>query len=401
MIRSIIAACCFAICVSLSAPICFASAQLKIGNTMPYSGPLAGFASVGKAAEAYLKKVNKEKLLPVEIQFVSYDDAYSPPQTMEQVRKLVEKDKVNFLFGILGTPTNAAVVDYINKAKVPQLFIYTGGTNFVNPVKYPYTIRWLPSYFAEARAYAAYVKKNMPNAKIGILYQNDAFGKDFLNGFKEEMGAAAKKAIVSEQSFHVTDPTIDSQMLKLKASGANVFMAFSTGKSTPQAIQKAASIGWKPELFVIPSVSMSIKRFLEPAGLNNAQGVVSSTYYKGVSDPRWKDDPAIAELKSFLKEYYPDADPTDDNIQMGLLSTQALVQVLKQCNGDYSAENILRQVKSFKDFSLPLFIPGVKINTSETDLELFEQFQLMKFDGSKWASFSDLINTNMIEKKMK
>ncbi len=364
--------------------------EIKIGNTNPYSGPASAYGTIGKALGAYIKKVNDEGgINGRKINYITYDDGYSPPKTVEMVRRLVEQDQVAFVFQTLGTPTNTAIHKYMNQQKVPHLFVATGATKWNDPKNFPWTMGWQPNYQAEGQIYAKYVLKNVPDAKVGILYQNDDYGKDYVKGFKDGLGDAGKKTIVSEQSYETTDPTIDSQILNLKSSGANVFFNVTIPKFAVQAIKKAHDIGWKP-LHLLNSVSSSVGVVLKPAGLEASKGLLTTYYIQDPTDPQWKNGQGYKDWLAFMKKYYPEGSIEDAFNVYGYSVAQTLVHVLKQCGNDLSRENIMRQAASIKDLTVPMLLPGIKINTSPTDFAPIEQEQLAKFDGERWALFGEI-----------
>ena len=364
--------------------------EIKIGHTNPYSGPASAYGTIGKAIAAYFKKVNDEGgVNGRKINFISYDDQYSPPKTVEMVRKLVEQDQVAFLFQTLGTPPNSAIHKYMNEKKVPQLFVATGATKWNDPKNFPWTMGYQPNYQTEGRVYASYILKNVPDAKVGILYQNDDYGKDYLKGFEDGLGDAAKKLIVMKQSYEVTDPTIDSQIVNLKNSGANVFFNITIPKFAAQAIKKSHDIGWKP-LHFLNNVSSSLGTVLKPAGLEASKGLITALYMKEITDPQWKNDKGFVEWVAFMKKYYPEGALDDQSNAFGYNVAILMVQVLKQCGNDLSRENIMRQAANVKNYELPLLLPGIRINTSPTDFAPIEQEQLAKFDGERWALFGDM-----------
>jgi branched-chain amino acid transport system substrate-binding protein len=368
--------------------------EIKIGNTNPYSGPASAYGTIGKSIAAYFKKVNDEGgINGRKFNFVTYDDAYSPPKTVEMVRKLVEQDQVALLFQTLGTPSNTAIHKYMNQKKVPHLFVATGATKWGDPKNFPWTMGWQPYYQAEAKIYAQYILKNVPNARVGVLYQNDDYGKDYLHGFKEGLGDAAKKMIVLEQSYEVSDPTVDSQIVNLKGSGANVFFNITTPKFAAQAIKKAHDIGWKP-VHLLNNVSNSVGSVLKPAGLEASEDIISTFYLKDPTDPQWKNDAGYKEWVAFMQKYYPDGSLIDVSNVYGYTVAQTMAHVLKQCGNDLSRENVMRQAASIKDLSLAMLLPGVKINTSPTDYYPIEQMQLAKFDGERWVLFGELYDAS-------
>ena len=368
--------------------------EIKIGNTNPYSGPASAYGTIGKVIGAYFKKINDEGgINSRKINYITYDDAYTPPKTVEMVRRLVEQDQVLLLFNTLGTPTNTAIHKYMNQQKVPQLFVATGATKWNDPKNFPWTMGWQPNYQAESQIYAKYVLKNVPDAKVGILYQNDDYGKDYVKGFKDGLGDAAKKMIVSEQSYETTDPTIDSQILNLKNSGANVFFNVTIPKFASQAIKKAHDIGWKP-LHLLNSVSSSVGVVLKPAGLDASKGLLTTYYIQDPTDPQWKNLQGYKDWLAFMKKYYPEGNIEDAFNVYGYSVAQTLVHVLKQCGNDLSRENVMRQAANIKDLPLPMLLPGIKINTSPTDFAPIEQEQLAKFNGEIWATFGELVDAS-------
>jgi branched-chain amino acid transport system substrate-binding protein len=366
--------------------------EIKIGNTNPYSGPASAYGTIGKVEAAYFKMINeKGGINGRKINFVSYDDGYSPPKTVEMVRKLVEQDQVAFLFQTLGTPTNSAIHKYVNQQKVPHLFVATGATKWGDPQHFPWTMGWQPTYQTEGHIYAQYVLKNVPNAKIGILYQNDDYGKDYVKGLKDGLGDAAKKVIVMEQSYETSDPTIDSQIVNLKNSGANVFYNVTIPKFAVQAIKKAHDIGWKP-LHLLNSVSSSVAVVLKPAGVDASRGIITSRYIKDPTDPAVQKEQAYKDWVAFMKKYYPEGSLSDDFNVYGYSVAETLVHVLKQCGNDLSRANIMKQAANIKDLSLPMLLPGIKVNTSPTDFAPIAQEQLAKFDGKEWVRFGEIYN---------
>jgi len=368
--------------------------EIKIGNTNPYSGPASAYGTIGKAIGAYFKKVNDEGgINGRKINYITYDDQYSPPKTVEMVRKLVEQDQVAFIFQPLGTPPNSAIHKYMNEKKVPHLFVATGATKWNDPKNFPWTMGFQPNYQTEGKIYAAYVLKNVPDAKVGILYQNDDYGKDYLKGFEDGMGDAAKKLIVMKQSYEVTDPTIDSQIVNLKNSGANVFFNITIPKFAVQAIKKSNDIGWKP-LHFLNNVSSSLGTVLKPAGLEASRGLITALYMKEVTDPQWKNDKAYLDWVVWMKKYYPEGALDDQFNAYGYNVAILLAHTLKQSGNDLSRENIMRQAASIKNLELPLLLPGIKINTSPTDFAPIEQEQLAKFDGERWALFGEMIDAS-------
>ena len=368
--------------------------EIKVGNTNPYSGPASAYGTIGKVIGAYFKKVNEEGgINGRKINYITYDDGYSPPKTVEMVRRLVEQDQVAFVFQTLGTPTNSAIHKYMNEQKVPHLFVATGATKWGDPKNFPWTMGWQPTYQTEGHIYAQYVLKNVPNPKIGILYQNDDYGKDYVKGLKDGLGDAAKKLIVMEQTYETTDPTIDSQIVNLKNSGANVFYNVTIPKFAVQAIKKAHDIGWKP-LHLLNNVSASVDVVLKPAGLEASRDLLTALYLKDPTDPQWKNDAGYKDWLAFMKKYYPDGSIEDTFNVYGYTVTQTLVHVLKQCGNDLSRTNIMKQAASIKNLSLPMLLPGVKVNTSPTDFYPIEQEQLAKFDGERLVLFGEIYDAS-------
>jgi len=369
--------------------------EIKIGNIMPYSGPASSYSVIGRTEDAYFKKINAEGgINGRKINFISYDDGYTPPKTVEQARKLVESDEVLFIFNSLGTPPNSAIQKYMNAKMVPQLFVATGATKWNDPKDFPWTMGWQPNYQSEARIYAKYLLKNKPNAKIAVLYQNDDYGKDYLKGFKEGLGAKAASMIVAEESYETTEPTIDSHIVSLKASGADVFFNASIPKFAAQAIKKVSEIEWKP-LHFLNNVSASIGATIKPAGFDKSQGIISSAYLKDPTDPQWKDDPGMKRFNAFLDKYYPEANRTDANIIYGYSVAQTMVYVLKACGNDLTRANVMKQAASIRGLALDGLLPGIKINTSATDFAPLEQLQLEKFEGETWHRFGDVISSEV------
>jgi branched-chain amino acid transport system substrate-binding protein len=369
--------------------------EIKLGNIMPYSGPASSYSVIGKVEGAYFNKINAEGgINGRKINFISYDDGYSPPKTVEQARKLVESDEVLFIFNSLGTPPNSAIHKYMNSKKVPQLFVATGATKWNDPREFPWTMGYQPNYQSEGQIYAKYILKNMPNAKIAILYQNDDYGKDYVKGMKDGLGAKAASMIVAEESYETTEPTIDSHIVNLKASGADVFFDVAIPKFAAQAIRKAAEIGWKPTHF-LNNVSSSISSAIKPAGFDNAQGIISSAWIKDPTDPQWKDDPEIKAWNAFLDKYWPEAPRTDANVIYGYAVAQTVVHVLKNCGDDLTRANVMKQAASMHDYTVAGLLPGVKINTSASDFAPVSQLQLMRLKGDTWERFGDVISSDV------
>ncbi|MGJ4998711.1 ABC transporter substrate-binding protein [Bradyrhizobium sp. HKCCYLS3077] len=366
--------------------------EIKIGNIMPYSGPASAYGVIGKTEEAYFKKINAEGgINGRKINFVTYDDAYSPPKAVEQVRKLVESDEVLFVFNPLGTPSNSAIQKYLNGKKIPQLFVATGATKWNDPKNFPWTMGWQPSYQSEGRIYAKYLLKEKPGAKIGVLFQNDDFGKDYLKGLKDGLGDKAASMVVMEESYETSEPSIDGHIVKLKASGADTFFSVTTPKFAAQAIKKLAEIDWHPTHLVV-NVSASVGSVIKPAGFENSQGILSAAYAKDAADAQWDNDPGMKKFFDFLAQYAPDANKLDSSTVYGYGAAQTLVKVLQMCGDDLTRANVMKQAASLKDFAPDTLLPGVKINTSATDFAPIEQLQMMRFKGEKWELFGEAIS---------
>ncbi len=364
--------------------------EIKIGNIMPYSGPASAYAEIGKTEAAYFRKVNAEGgVNGRKINFISYDDSYSPPKTVEQARKLVESDEVLLIFQSLGTAHNTAIERYMNAKKVPQLFVATGATKWNDPKHFPWTMGWQPNYESEAHIYADYLLKNHPQGKIGVLYQNDDYGKDYLKGLKD--GLNGKMGIVAEVPYETSDPTVDSQVINIKASGADVFFNVGTPKFAAQAIKKVAELGWKP-VHLLNNVSVSVGAVLKPAGFDNSKGVLSTGYLKDPTDPTWKDDAAYKEWLAFMDKYHPDGDKTSNLTVYGYLAAQTLVAVLKQSGDNLTRENVMKQAASLKDLKLDMLLPGMSINTGPNDFAPIKQMQMMRFNGERWELFGPLMS---------
>ncbi len=366
--------------------------EIKIGNIMPYSGPASAYGVIGKTEQAYFNKINAAGgINGRKINFISYDDGYSPPKTVEQARKLVESDEVLFIFNSLGTPPNSAIHKYMNSKKVPQLFVATGATKWNDPKDFPWTMGWQPNYQSESHIYGKWLKKEKPNAKIAILYQNDDYGKDYVKGLKDELGPLAATMIVAEESYETTEPSIDGHIVKLKATGADVFFNVTTPKFAAQAIKKNAEIQWKP-LHLLNNVAASVGSVIKPAGYENSQDIISAAYLKDVSDSQWDNDKGMKEFLDFLAKDFPEGNKLDGSVIVGFGVAQTLVQVLKQCGDDLTRENVMKQAANLKDFRTEVLLPGIKINTSPTDFAPISQLQLMRFKGEKWELFGDVIS---------
>ena len=366
--------------------------EIKIGNITPYSGPASAYGVIGKTEEAYFRKINAEGgINGRKINFITYDDGYSPPKAVEQVRKLVESDEVLVVFNPLGTPSNTAIQKYLNSKKVPQLFVATGATKWNDPKNFPWTMGWQPSYQSEAQIYAKWLMKEKPDAKVAIFYQNDDFGKDYLKGTKDGFGAKAASTIIMEESYEVSEPSIDGHIVKIKAANPDVLLIYATPKFGAQTIKKTAELGWKP-LQIITNVSASVGSVMQPAGFENAQNVLSAAYAKDGADPQWNDDPGMKKWLAFLDKYMPGADRTDGSIVYGYGVAQTMVKVLQMCGDDLTRANVMKQAASLKDFAPDTLLPGVTINTSPTDYAPIEQLQMMRFKGEKWDLFGDIIS---------
>ena len=368
--------------------------EIKIGNIMPYSGPASAYGVIGKTEAAYFKKINDAGgINGRKINFISYDDAYSPPKTVEQARKLVESDEVLFIFNSLGTPPNSAIQKYMNSKKVPQLFVATGATKWNDPKDFPWTMGWQPNYQSETQIYAKYLLKTKPDAKIAVLYQNDDYGKDYLKGLKDGLGAKAASMILIEESFEVSEPSIDNHIVKLKSLNADVFVNITTPKFAAQAIKKMSEIGWKP-LHFLNNVSASVGSVIKPAGFENSQDIISAAYLKDASDKQWDTDPGMKEFYAFLEKDFPEGNKLDGSVVVGYGVAQTMVKVLQMCGDNLTRENIMKQAASLKDFRTEVLLPGIKINTGPADFAPISSLQLMRFKGEKWELFGDIINAD-------
>jgi ABC-type branched-subunit amino acid transport system substrate-binding protein len=366
--------------------------EIKIGQTMPYSGPASGYGTQGKAELAYWKMINSRGgINGRKITLLTMDDSYSPPKTVEQTRKLVEQDEILADIGSLGTPTNSAIQKYLNGKKVPHILISTGAAKWNDPKNFPWTTPFYPPYAQEAKIYGKYIVKELPSAKIGVIYQNDDFGKDYLRGFKEGLGERAD-LIVKELTYEVTDPTIDSQIVALKSAGADVVLTVATPKFGAQSIRKIADLGWRPTHFIV-SVASSIGGVLEPAGLEASTGLITALSNKVIGDPAWDDDQGVKDYLAFMKEWYPEGNPIDGSNQIGYGSAQFTAIILKHCGDELTRENILKQATNLTDISLPLLLPGITLSVTPTDYSTFSTFRLAKFDGKTWKFFGENIST--------
>ena len=368
-----------------------AGAAVKIGNTMPYSGPASSYAPIGKTESAFFRMLNEQGGIGGRrIDFISLDDGYSPPRTVEDVRRLVEEDKVDFLFNTLGTPTNTAIERYCNNNKVPQLFVATGADKWGDYRRYPWTMGLQPSYRTEAQIYAKYILRAKPGAKIGFLYQNDDFGKDYLNGVRDVLGENWDKDVIKSVSYEATDPTVDSQIETLQTAGADVFVCAAAPKSAAQAIRKAHDLNWHP-LFFMTNVSISAGSVMRPAGAKAGIGIITSGWLKDQTDPAWKNDPGMNEWRDFMAKQMPGADATDNNYVYGYTASKVMQHVLHACRGNFSRANVLKQATTIKEMDVPTLLPGIKVSTSPTNYHPIRAMQLQKWDGTKWVRFGEVI----------
>jgi branched-chain amino acid transport system substrate-binding protein len=389
-----------ALTLALSAPSAHAQKQydpgandseIKIGQTVPFSGPASAYATIGKTQAAYFNMINDQGgVNGRKIRLIQYDDAYSPPKAVEQVRKLVESDEVLLTFQIIGTPSNAAVQKYLNAKKVPQLFAATGASKFTDPKNFPWTLGFNPNYFVEGRIYGQYILKNYPDAKVGVLYQNDDLGRDYLNGLKAGLGDKAATMVVAEASYEVTDPTVDSQILRLRSAGVDVLFSASTPKFAAQTIKKNAELGWKP-VHILDINSTSVGAVMQPAGLEASKGVISVNYSKDPLDPTWKDDPGMKKYFDFMAKYYPEGDRNSNFNVYGYSTAQLMVYVLNQSGDDLTRANVLHQATSLKDVQLDLALPGIRVNTAPSDYRVNKQLQMMRFNGERWELFGPIL----------
>jgi len=364
--------------------------EIKIGNTNPYSGPASAYGTIGKSIAAYFKMVNEQGgINGRQVNFISYDDGYSPPRTVEMARKLVEQDEVLFVFQTLGTPSNTAIHKYMNMKKVPQMHVATGATKWNDPKNHPWTMGWQPNYQSEAKIYAQHILKTKPDAKIAVLYQNDDYGKDYLKGFHDGLGDK-QRMIVKEVSYEVSDPTVDSQIVQLQASGADVFFNITTPKFAAQAIRKAHDIGWKPVQY-LNNVSIGIGSVLTPAGLDKSVGLITTAYLKEPTDKQFENDAAIRQWREFMKKYYPDGSLIDNLNVYGYSVAATVAQVLRQCGDNLTRENVMRQAASMKGWRPETLLPGISISTSADDFAPIESVQLQRFDGKEWVRFGEVL----------
>jgi ABC-type branched-subunit amino acid transport system substrate-binding protein len=365
--------------------------EIKIGNIAPYSGPASAYATIAKTEAAYFKMINAEGgINGRKINFISYDDGYSPPKTVEQTRKLVESDEVFAIYQVVGTPGNSAIHKYLNQKGVPQIFIGSGASKWNDPKHFPWSIGWQPSYQSEARIYARYIMKNYPGKTVGILYQNDDFGKDYLTGLHEAFGKDRSKIIVSEVPFEVSSPTVDSQVVQIKGANPDIFINIATPKFAAQAIKKIGEMKWSPVEFVT-NVSVSVSSVMKPAGVENSQGIISAAYLKDPNDPQWKNDPGMNEWRAFMTKWYPEGDQADAATVFGFGVAKGLVQALKQCGDEMTRKNLMKQMANL-DMEIGVYLPGVHIKTSPTDFAPIDQLRLMRFKGETWELFGPLMD---------
>jgi ABC-type branched-subunit amino acid transport system substrate-binding protein len=370
--------------------------EIKIGNVMPYSGPASAYSVIGKTLSAYFKMINDQGgVNGRKINFITYDDGYSPPKMVEQTRKLVESDEVFVIFNALGTAGNSAVQKYLNNKKVPQLFVGSGASKWGDPEHFPWTMGWIPNYRTEAQIYAKYILKNYPGKKVGIMYQNDDLGKDYLAGLHDIFGDRWKDIVVAEAPFEVTAPTMDSQVVQVHAANPDIFLNLGTPKFVAQGIKKAGEMGWKP-IQIIANVSQSVSGVIRPAGVQNAQGIMTSAYMKDPTDPQWDHDPAMQKWRDFMDKYYPDGDRADGGTVFGYAVAQGLIKTLEQCGDNLTRENVMKQAENL-DFEIGVYLPGVRVKTSPTDFYPIDQLQMMRFEGEKWNLFGPMINGGKTE----
>ncbi|MBL0727373.1 ABC transporter substrate-binding protein [Piscinibacter sp. HJYY11] len=363
--------------------------EIRVGSTMPFSGPVSGLGILGKAAQAYFEELNdKGGINGRKVKLIQYDDGYNPGKALELTRRLVEQDKVALIYQTLGTPSNNAIHRYLNQQRIPQLLIFSGANKWVDVSAAPYVVPASPSYAAEGRVYARWLLENQPKARVAVLMQNDDFGKDYLDAIKNALGARAKDMIVAQSTYEVTDPTVDSQVVSLKASGADVFFVLCNGKFAVQALRKAHDIGWKPQVF-LPLGSSSIQAILRPAGADKVIGAISIGVAKSPSDPRWNTDSSIVELRDFVKRRLPSHDPNDQLIASGHSSSQILTEILRRCGDDLTRENIMKNARDLKGFRTTTMLPGIALNTTPTNHELYDKLWLQRFNGESWVPFGN------------
>jgi len=366
--------------------------EIKIGQTMPYSGPASSYGVIGKTEAAYFKMINEMGgVNGRKLNLISLDDGYSPPKTVEQIRRLIEQDRVAFIFQSLGTPPNASIRQYLNDNKIPQLFVATGASMFSDPEHFPWTIGFNPSYQTEAKIYGKHIVKTKPDAKVGVLFQNDAFGKDYVIGLKEGLRPERAGMLVKEVSYEVSEPSVDSQIVTLQGSGVDLLLIAATPKAAAQAIRKSFDLGWTADRY-IGNVSTSIASVLKPAGLEKSKGLITAIYAKDANDARWKDDAGLKEFSAFVAKYMSPVDFSDLNTAYGFSTSQTMIHVLEQCGNDLSRENIMKQTANIKDLQLPMLLPGIKLNTSPDNFRLIRQMQLARFNGESWELFGDLVS---------
>lgn len=367
--------------------------EIKIGNTVPYSGSNTGYGATGHAEAAFFKMINEQGgIAGRKINFISLDDGYAPPRTVEQTRKLIEEEQVAFMFASVGTPTNTAVYKYLNQRQVPQLLIFSGADKWGDYKQHPWTMGWLPSYRNEAQIYTKYVLKTKPDAKIGILYQNDDYGKDYVSGVRDVLGERFGKMVVSSLTYEVTDSTVDSQIVSLQSSSVDAFFLIAVPKFAAQAIRQAHDIGWKPALFFLNNVSASVGTVINPVGPEKAVGLITGNFVKDPTDPAWDHDPGMEEWRAFMRKYLPDADPADIFNVWGYGVSKTLMQTLEQCEGEFSRGNVMRQAANLRNLEIPVLLPGIKVNTSPTNYHPIRQLQLTRWNGKIWERFGEVID---------
>ncbi len=365
---------------------------IKIGNIMPYSGPASAYAAIGKTEAAYFKMINEQGgINGRKIEFISYDDGFRPPKTVEQARKLVESDEVFALFNVVGTAGNSAILKYVNSKKVPHLFISSGAAKFDDPEQSPWSMAWWPGYVSEAKIYAKYIQQQYPTKTIGILYQNDDSGKDYIVGFRQAFGVDADKKIAIALPYEVTAPSVDSQVVQIKSANVDIFINLSTPKFAAQAIKKIAELGWKPVQF-LGNAASSTQSTMVAAGLEASQGIVSAIYLKDPTDPRWANDDGIRQFRAFMTNYYPDGDQENGTTVFGYGAAKAFARVLRLCGDDLTRENLMKQMSSL-DMQIDVYLPGIRIRTSQTDYSPIDQLQLVRFSGQRFEPFGDVIDS--------